>query len=49
MSLALTVYVASLIAVVKPVVRARYEFGEAGDPGLGDLVDNWLAGRRRTP
>jgi len=32
-----------LIAVDKPVVRARYEFAEAGAPDLGDVVDDWLA------
>jgi len=32
-----------LIAVRKPVVRARYEFAEADEPGLGALVDAWLA------
>jgi predicted GTPase len=34
---------ARLIAVDKPVIRARYEFAEAGAPGLGDVVDDWLA------
>jgi len=33
---------ARLIDVGKPVVRARYEFAEAGEPRLGDLVDAWL-------
>ena len=34
---------ARLIAVDKPIVRARYEFEEASEPGLGALVDGWLA------
>jgi predicted GTPase len=32
-----------LLSAGKPVVRARYEFAEAGEPGLGDLVDAWVA------
>jgi predicted GTPase len=36
---------ARLIALDKPVVRVRYEFAEAGAPGLGALVDAALAGR----
>jgi predicted GTPase len=36
---------ARLIAVSQPVVRARYEFAEASQPGLGAVVDDWL-GRR---
>ena len=36
---------ARLIALGKRVVRARYEFAEADEPGLGALVDAWLAGR----
>jgi predicted GTPase len=31
-----------LIRVDKPIVRARYEFAEACDPGLGVIVDGWL-------
>jgi predicted GTPase len=34
---------ARLVAVDTPIVRARYEFAEAGEPGLGRLVDDWLA------
>ena len=34
---------AALIEVNKPVVRARYEFAEAGEPGLGSLVEKFLA------
>ncbi|MDJ0737325.1 MAG: cyclic 2,3-diphosphoglycerate synthase [Nostocaceae cyanobacterium] len=33
---------AALIEVNKPVIRARYEFAEAGEPGLGDLVEKFL-------
>jgi predicted GTPase len=36
---------ARLIAVDKPIVRARYEFAETREPGLGRLVDGWLAAR----
>jgi predicted GTPase len=35
---------AALIALEKPVVRARYEFADAGEPTLGSLVDAFLAG-----
>jgi predicted GTPase len=34
---------AALIALDKPVVRARYEFADAGEPTLGSLVDAFLA------
>lgn len=34
---------AALLALEKPVVRARYEFAEAGDPTLGSVVDAFLA------
>jgi predicted GTPase len=33
---------AALIALEKPVVRARYEFQDAGAPTLGSLVDAFL-------
>ncbi|OGK81203.1 MAG: GTPase [Candidatus Rokubacteria bacterium GWC2_70_16] len=36
---------ASLIRITKPVVRARYEYADAGEPTLGALVDRFLAGR----
>ena len=35
----------ALIQVNKPILRATYEFGEAEQPGLGDLVDHFLAQR----
>jgi len=38
---------AARIAVRQPIVRARYGFAEAGEPGLGALVDAFLAQRRR--
>jgi len=33
---------AALLALEKPVVRARYEFADAGEPTLGSLVDAFL-------
>ncbi len=36
---------ARLLVIDKPVVRARYEFAEAREPGLGRLVDEWLRAR----
>jgi predicted GTPase len=32
----------ALIQIDKPVVRARYEFAEAGEPGLGHLLEKFL-------
>jgi predicted GTPase len=32
----------ALIDINKPVVRARYEFAEVGDPGLGKVVKDFL-------
>jgi predicted GTPase len=32
---------ARLLAVEKPIVRARYEFAEAGEPTLGSIVDGF--------
>jgi predicted GTPase len=34
--------IAALLSIVTPVVRARYEFADAGDPTLGALVDAFL-------
>jgi predicted GTPase len=34
---------ARLLRLPTPVVRARYEFTETGEPGLRTLVDAWLA------
>ena len=34
--------IAALIEIDKPVVRARYEFAEAGEPSLTSLVDEFL-------
>ena len=33
---------AALVPLSKPVVRARYEYADAGDPTLGPLVDAFL-------
>ena len=33
---------AALIALDKPIVRARYEFADAGEPTLGALVDAFV-------
>ena len=35
-----------LMTIGKPVVRARYEFAETAEPGLGTLVDDWFTTRR---
>jgi predicted GTPase len=32
----------ALIRIDKPIVRARYEFAEAGDPGLGRFLERFL-------
>jgi predicted GTPase len=34
---------AALIALDKPVVRARYEFADAGEPTLGTIVDEFMS------
>ena len=36
----------ALIDINKPVVCARYEFAEAGEPGLGSLVEAFLKERQ---
>jgi predicted GTPase len=36
----------ALIDIDKPLVRARYEFEEAGEPRLGDLVEEFLRLRK---
>jgi predicted GTPase len=36
---------ARLVTVRMPIVRARYEFEDTGDPRLADLIDRWLASR----
>ena len=38
--------IGSLVALNKPVVRARYEFAESGEPGLGSLVEAFLRSRK---
>ena len=41
---------AAVLALRKPVVRARYELEDVDEPGLGAIVDEFLAGRvRRAP
>ena len=37
---------ARLVVVDVPIVRARYELEDAGEPTLGSLVDRWLEARR---
>jgi predicted GTPase len=39
----------ALVALDKPVVRARYEFADAGEPTLGSVVDRFLAERVPRP
>jgi predicted GTPase len=39
---------AALIAVDKPVVRARYEYADAGEPMLGSVIDAFLAQATKT-
>ena len=34
--------IGALIDIDKPVIRARYEFAEAGEPGLASLVEDFL-------
>lgn len=36
---------ARLVRIAKPVVRARYEYAEAGAPALSSFIDRFLAGR----
>ncbi|MGH6954589.1 MAG: GTP-binding protein, partial [Alphaproteobacteria bacterium] len=36
-----------LIRIDKPVVRARYEYAETGEPSLGGIIDRFLATIRR--
>jgi len=36
---------AALIDIDKPVVRARYEFSERGEPELSSLIDAFLRER----
>jgi len=40
---------AALVRLDKPVVRARYEFADAGEPTLGAIVDRFLAERPQRP
>lgn len=38
---------AALITIDKPVVRARYDFADAGEPTLGSVIDAFLARTER--
>jgi predicted GTPase len=38
--------IGALIDIDKPIVRARYEFAEVGEPGLGSLVNDFLRQRK---
>ena len=38
---------AALVRPHKPVVRARYEYADAGEPTLGAVIDEFLARRRQ--
>lgn len=38
-----------LIQVSKPVIRARYEFAESGEPTLGSVIDDFLVRHRCAP
>jgi len=40
---------AALIAIDRPVVRARYEYADAGDPTLGSLMEAFLGAFPPTP
>ena len=40
---------AALVRLDKPVMRARYEFADAGEPTLGAVVDRFLAERFPNP
>ena len=40
---------ARLVSLDKPIIRARYDFAEASEPGLGGLIDDWLARFRCGP
>ncbi|MEZ4502275.1 MAG: cyclic 2,3-diphosphoglycerate synthase [Dehalococcoidia bacterium] len=37
---------AALIEVDRPIARARYEYAEVSDPGLGAVIDAWLESHR---
>jgi predicted GTPase len=36
---------AALLQVDKPVIRVRYEYADAGEPTLGDVLQRFLASR----
>jgi predicted GTPase len=35
----------ALVKLSKPVIRARYEYADAGTPGLGEIVERFLASK----
>ena len=35
----------ALVAIDKPIIRAHYEYAEADEPGLGELIEGFLAER----
>jgi predicted GTPase len=43
---ATTADLAALMELDKPVVRARYEFSQAGEPGLGEILETFLKERK---
>jgi predicted GTPase len=38
---------AARVSVGKPIVRARYEYADAGEPTLGHFLDAFVATHRR--
>jgi predicted GTPase len=36
-----------LLKLGKPVIRVRYEYADAGTPGLAEIVEEFLAGKVR--
>jgi len=38
---------ARLLAIDTPIIRARYEFADTAEPGLADLIDDWVRARWR--
>lgn len=41
--------ISTLMSLDKPVVRARYNFADAGEPTLSSLIDRWLSERGIVP
>ena len=38
----------ALITINKPIVRARYDFAEVGEPGLGSLIEEFMQAQKIT-